>query len=354
MSAPLNIEESSGTWRRFVIPGLFVVLLFGALIWRQGPEVFALQGQTMGTTYTVKIVGGGEGEKEGLAKAVRAALEGVDERMSTYKKSSELMKFNAAPTATDFPASPELVAILRDAKAISEATQGGFDVTVGPFVNAYGFGPNKDEKVPTDEELATLRERVGYPKIQISADGKTLRKSHDGMFVDLSSIAKGYGVDRAAEAIEAAGFKNYLVEVGGEVRTLGLNANGVPWKLGIETPVLGEGARRVKRTLGLSGQSLATSGDYRNYYEKDGIRISHTIDARTGRPIRHKAASVSVVHSNCTLADAWATALNVLGAEEGMKIAEEQKLAVLFIVRKGEEFVEIESSAFKQLNEKKK
>ncbi len=342
MAVPVAPGEGPSALRRFVLPGLFVLALFVALFARRGPDQMAFGGNTMGTTYSVKIVG--DGDEATAKKAVADALESVNARMSTYKSDSELMKFNASKEAT-FDASAELRLVIKSALDVSKQTGGAFDVTVGPIVNAYGFGPKGSKTIPSDEELQTLFTKVGHQKLSIES-GK-LTKTEPELFVDLSAIAKGYGVDKAAQSLEELGFTDFMVEVGGEVRTRGVNAEGEPWQMGIETPTDGE--RQVQRVIPLRNKSLATSGDYRNYFEENGVRVSHTIDARTGKPITHKLASVSVVYSNCMLADAWATALNVLGEEDGLALANKQGIAALFIVRDGEGFKEIESEAFTKM-----
>ncbi|MEM1347659.1 MAG: FAD:protein FMN transferase [Myxococcota bacterium] len=334
--------EGPGVLRRIVLPAIFVVALFVTLYARQGPSPITFGGDIMGTTYRVHIIG--EGDKAQAEEAVAEALESVNASMSTYQDDSELMKFNASQEHS-FEASAELRLVIETALDLSEKTGGAFDVTIGPVVNAYGFGPKGAQKVPTDEELQGLLYTVGHTKL--SVDKGKLSKELPQLFVDLSAIAKGYAVDKAADRLHELGFTDFMVEVGGEVRARGVNADGEPWQLGVETPT--EGVRKVQRVVPLSNKALATSGDYRNYFEQDGVRISHTIDARTGRPITHKLASVSVVYSNCMLADAWATALNVLGEEEGLKLANEQGIAALFIVRDGNGFTEIESEAFTAL-----
>lgn len=345
MATPPQQGKGPGIWRRVIFPAIFVVALFAVLFARQGSNEISFGGNTMGTTYSVKIIG--DGDKAAAEEAVAKALESVNARMSTYQDDSELMKFNASKQ-TSVEVSDELQLVVKSALDISRQTDGAFDITIGPVVNAYGFGPKGQKKVPTDEELRSLLEKVGYTKLSIK-DGK-LSKTAPDLFVDLSAIAKGYGVDKAADSLEALGFKNFMVEVGGEVRARGKNAEDEPWQLGVETPT--EGTRKIQRIVPLQDRALATSGDYRNYFEKDGVRISHTIDARTGKTITHKLASVSVVDSNCMLADAWATALNVLGEDEGLKLANKQGIAALFIVRDGQGFKEIESEAFSKLTRK--
>ena len=322
--------------RRFLLPVLFVAGLFWLLFERR-PEpsannVAVLSGPTMGTRYNVKVVGSlAEAERTAIGRDVERVLAEVDLAMSTYKQQSELSRLNRHPAGPAFHASPGLREVLVEARRIHALSGGAFDVTVGPLVNRWGFGPDRKRPVPPDDaELATLRARVGDAHLVWT--GETLTKARDDVYVDLSAIAKGYGVDRVAAAIDARGHDAYMVEVGGEVRVRGLNPDGRPWQIGVERPVGGEG-QPLQRVLSLRDVSLATSGDYRNYYEVDGRRVSHTIDARTGRPITHALASVTVIHPSCMTADALATALSVLGPDEGEALARREDLAVMLLVR---------------------
>jgi len=324
--------------RRFLLPLLFVAGLF-YLLWARRPEppvtpssaVAVLQGRTMGTTYTVKVIGGAP-ERDALAKLVARTLAETNLAMSTYDPQSELSRLNRFPAETAFEASPELREVLTEARRIHALSGGAFDVTVGPLVNRWGFGPDgRPQESPGPDELAALRARVGDGQLRWA--GSQVHKARADLYVDLSAIAKGYGVDRVAEAIQARGHTRYMVEVGGEVRVRGTNAAGVPWRIGVERPVGGEG-QPLQRVISLRDTALATSGDYRRYYERDGKRLSHTIDPRTGRPILHRLASVTVIHPSCMTADAFATALSVLGPDEGEAMARREGLAVLFIVRR--------------------
>jgi len=296
-----------------------------------GPTTFSFQGATMGTTYTVKVVAPALSETERLATqdAIRAALDAVDRSMSTYKPESELSRFNGYGGGRPFRLSPATVHVLLLAREVSAATGGAFDVTVGPLVNAWGFGPVRRAEPPTEAELEAVRARVGYQKLVIDAQALTVTKEHPDMYVDLSAIAKGYAVDQVASALDGRGLANYMVEVGGEVRAKGRNAAGVPWQVGIERPDSIE--QRAQIVVPMANLSMATSGDYRNYFEKDGRRYSHEIDPKTGHPIRHRLASVTVVASECALADAYATGLLVLGPEKGYALAAERGLAAYFL-----------------------
>lgn len=319
--------------RRFLPPAIFVIALISVWLWRRpDPRVLStFTGQTMGTTYTVKVISAAPltGEQNvRVGGLVQSVLKTVNQDMSTYIADSQLSTFNRHGTQP-FKASPALIGLVGDARDISAATKGAFDVTIGPLVNAWGFGPDGRQTPPDAAQQAALSSHVGYEKLSIGAE--TLTKSHPKMYVDLSAIAKGFGVDEVFEALQGIGYTDLLVEIGGETRAAGRNHYNKTWRVGIEKPVAGQ--RTIIKAVPLAGVSMATSGDYRNFYEKDGQRISHTIDARTGRPITHRLASVSVVHPRCALADGWATALNVLGPDDGFALAQAQGLAALFLVR---------------------
>ena len=308
----------------------------------------------MGTTYTVKVVTEGplgassSPKQEQVQQVIEGRLAEVNDKMSTYQPSSELSQFNSSRTTVPFPVSAETLQVFAEAQRISAATAGAFDITVGPLVNLWGFGPDaKPLAVPADEEVERLRPRIGWSRIEVDTARSTIRKSEPEMYCDLSAIAKGYAVDRVAEGLAALDLADYMVEVGGEVRTRGRNAAGEPWRIAIERPDTAQ--RAFQEVVPLSDLAMATSGDYRNFFEQDGVRFSHTIDPRTGRPIQHRLASVSVIDPVCMRADGYATALMVLGEEEGFRLAEEQGLAALFLVRKGDGFEERATAAFKTL-----
>jgi FAD:protein FMN transferase len=338
--------------RRFLLPTLFVIAIFVATFWGGGDapteatsppaddrsgqmarEMVVLEGQTMGTTFTVKVVAELTGEQQqALSGTVSAVLATVDAQMSTWRPDSELSVFNASPSTEPTPVSAGTMAVMRRAAAVWRQSSGAFDPTVGPLVQRWGFGSDgRSETPPTDAELSEMLGQVGFEKLSLVETPPSLTKALPGLQVDLSAVAKGWGVDQVFEAVGALGYPDRLVEIGGEVRVQGTNPSGVPWRVAVETP--DSQPRTLQRVLALHNEAMATSGDYRNYVERDGVRISHTIDPRTGRPITHRLASVSVLHEECALADAWATALNVLGPEEGPRVAEAAGLAAYFLVR---------------------
>ncbi|MEO1368059.1 MAG: FAD:protein FMN transferase, partial [Acidobacteriota bacterium] len=241
--------------------------------------------------------------------------------------------------------SPKTLEVFGAALELGQLTGGALDVTIAPLVEAWGFGPDGvATTAPEAEQLAALVETVGLDKLTLDAEAGTLRKSVPDLYCDLSSLAKGYAVDRVLERLLADGFDDVLVEIGGEVRTSGRNVEGAPWRLGIESPFAVPG--QVQRVLSLENEALATSGDYRSYREIDGRRVSHLIDPRTGLPVEHKVASVSVVAPTCMRADALATALMVMGEDEGFELAEREGVAALFLVRDGESFAEKTTTEF--------
>lgn len=341
--------------RRSVLASLIAILLVAALFASRGvlrdrrPEIHDISGLTMGTTYTVMIQGVLTPARSAeLRDTIEARLETVNRLMSTYDSSSELSRFNRHDSEEPFAVSPQTLEVFQVARRVSERSGGAFDVTVGPLVDAWGFGPpGRPATPPDDEEIERLRERVGYERIVIDAAAGTLAKTHRRTVADLSAVAKGYGVDQVAEALDGLGFTAFMVEVGGEIRARGRKADGSPWRAGIEAP--DAQVRSAYRAVALVDMAVATSGDYRSYYETDGVRYAHILDPRTGRPARHAGASVSVLHERAAVADAWATALSVLGPEQGWQLAEREGVAAYFLTRVGDGLEARATSAFERL-----
>ncbi|MCG8589889.1 MAG: FAD:protein FMN transferase [Proteobacteria bacterium] len=322
---------------RALLP-VFLATLIGLAVyqlWYTLPDRVGLSGPTMGTTWAVVLGGEGHTRNDLLAarERITAELDRVNGLMSTWDPDSELSRLNAHAAPSPFALSPDTLDVLDLARQVSEWTGGAFDITVGPLVAAWGFGAGAriPGEGPDAAELAALRERVGYRMLALDLEARTATKARPDLRCDLSAIAKGYGTDAVARALDELGWENYLVEVGGEVRVRGQRPGGGPWQVGIERPE--EGDRVAQGVVPLSDLALATSGDYRNFYEVGGERRSHIVDPRTGRPVAHALASVSVVHAQAVLADAWATALTVLGPEEGLALAEEHGLGAYFLVR---------------------
>ena len=293
-------------------------------------------GPTMGTRYVVKLAGPAvsAARLEALQAAVHDALAGVDRGMSLYRPDSELSRFNRHATDAPFELSKELYGVFAAARQVSEMSEGAFDTSVAPLVQAWGFGTDKRRVVPADAQLQSGRASLGWRGLQLDGTQRTAVKAHDGLQADLGGIAKGHGVDVAAQALDLAGVEHYMLEVGGEVRTRGRNAQGRAWQIGIEEP--DSVPQRARSVVPLSGLSLATSGDYRIYFEHAGRRYSHEIDPQTAAPIANGLASVSVVAESCMRADALATALIVMGPERGLALARQLGLPALFIVRQAD------------------
>ncbi len=305
--------------------------------------VVHLYGDTMGTTYNIKYVGNKDIDDEGLQGKVDQRLAEINKLMSTYDTTSELSRFNQYRYTNSFAVSDETRVVVEEALRLGELSKGVLDVTVGPLVNLWGFGPTKrPEKIPSDEDIASVRDYVGLDKLSVTENG--LKKAHPMLYVDLSTIAKGYGVDQIAEMLERYSIENYLIEIGGEMRVKGHRGNGDEWLIAIEKPVTTE--RAVQKIVSIGTNAIATSGDYRNYYEENGVRYSHLIDPRTGKPIRHSLVSVTVVHPSSMTADGLATAFNVMGWEMARSVAEAENLAVFLIRRTDDGFEEYASSEF--------
>jgi thiamine biosynthesis lipoprotein len=303
-------------------------------------ETLVLRGATMGTTYHIKLVAkAGEVDKNSLHAEVENVLAEIDRQMSTYRPDSELSRFNRAPADEWFPVSAATAEVAAAAQEISKKTGGAMDVTVGPLVRLWHFGPKEGNAAkttfvpPSDDEIAASRQRVGYQKLKVQTEPPALRKEIDGLEVDLSSIASGYAIDRLAKLLLKAGVKDFMVEIGGEVRAAGRREDGKAWRIGIERPSV-EG-RELQTSLALENAAVATAGDYRKFFEHEGRRYSHIIDPATGRPINQQLASVTVVANTCMEADGWDTPLLVMGPERGYRCAEKNGVAALFILDVG-------------------
>lgn len=315
-----------------------------------GAGVHVVRGLAMGSFYTVKIAARRLSDTALAAaeQAVAAALADVVNRMSHYEPGSELSRLNRHPVGEPFAVSAPTLGVLDTALQVRAASGGAFDVTIGRAIDAWGFGPSDQPRrvLPAETLRAIQRQHVGDTLALDRRAGTVTRRAP--VLANLSGIAKGYGVDRAALALDGLGIGDYMVEVGGEIRTRGHNANGQPWRLAIERP--DAMPQRALLVVPLQGRSLATSGDYRNFFMHDGRRYSHEIDPASAAPVAHALASVSVVADDCTLADAWSTALFVLGPERGLAAAKRHGLAAYFVVRRNDgSFVETSTPAFAAL-----
>jgi len=334
---------------RIALAVIAMSILFIASCSEKPLSVVHLQGQTMGTTYNIKyVLAEGEKEVEGLQEEIDAKLVNINKMMSTYDTTSELSRFNQYRYSDNFVVSQETLTVVNEALRLARLSDGVLDVTVGPLVNLWGFGPNKrPEKVPTQADIDAVRDYVGYEKLSTTPTG--LMKANPMLYVDLSTIAKGYGVDEVAAILDAHDLQHYLVEIGGEMRVTGERGDGSEWLIAIEKPVTTE--RAVQKVVSIGTNAIATSGDYRNYYEEDGKRYSHLIDPNTGSPITHDLVSVTVVNPSSMIADGLATAFNVMGWERAINLAEQEQLAVFLIRRTADGFEEYATPEFDKLVE---
>lgn len=292
-----------------------------------------LFGPTMGTAWSVKLSGVPEGfDSAELKREIAAYLEAFDAFVSTYRADSELARFNASRSVDWFPVSTETAELLRRTLELAEQTSGAFDPTVAPLTRLWKFDDHSGRQdLPTEQEVDAARELVGYQRLQVRLDPPAIRKEIPALELNLNAVAPGWAVDRIVDQLRARGLTNFLVDVGSEIRTGGRKADGSAWQVGIERPA--DQGHVLQASLPLNDRAIATSGDYRNYYVVAGQRYSHTIDPRTGRPVNHGLASVTVVATDCTTADALATAISVLGPQAGRAWADEHQLPAWMMVR---------------------
>jgi thiamine biosynthesis lipoprotein len=286
----------------------------------------------MGTTYSVKVANAPDNiDRRAIQATIDAVLDRIDREMSSYRGDSELSHFNASVSTDWFEVSADVVKVVDEALAVAAASEGALDVTVAPLVDLWGFGPSGEPAtLPTPEQIEQSRARTGFHKLQTRAQPPALRKQSADLTLDLNAVAPGFATDLLFERLRALGLDNVMIDIGGEVRARGRNGRGEAWRIAVEKPVDAE--PEPFAIVQLDDSAVTTSGEYRHYYSRDGRRYSHTIDPRTAQPVQHALASVVVVGPTALNADAWATALNVLGEEAGYALAIQRKIPALFIV----------------------
>jgi thiamine biosynthesis lipoprotein len=300
-----------------------------------------LFGQTMGSAWTVTVAGQLPASAAELESGVQQRFESVNQALSTWRPDSALSRFNDDATEEWVAIEPELAAVLGYALSLAERSGGAYDVTVGPLVNLWGFGPDPARRaVPEADEISAARALVGWRKVQVDVPSNRARKEA-GVRIDLSSLGKGRGVDRVAEYLDSRGVTNYLIDLSGKLRARGRNAAGRPWRVAVEKPGPDDPSGQpviTSEIVELRDTSIATAGDYRRYFEIAGRHYSHIIDPRTGFPVTHATASATALARDCMTADALATVFMAMPPDEALLLAAEQRTAVLLIERAGSGF----------------
>lgn len=339
--------------KRIIYFLIFLLLLITSCTNVEQNNFLEINGSTMGTTYSVKVVidqSTVQLNEIVLKEKIDSVLVEVNRQMSTYIPTSEISVFNNLESNKWFEISEDFAFVLSESINICKLSGGSLDITVGPLVNIWGFGPDqRPRKIPSENEIDSAMQLVGFQNLNVKLDPPSVMKDIANLEIDLSSTAKGFGVDKVFNFLERVGYKNLMIEIGGEVRTAGLNHKNEKWKIGISEA---DHSGAINKVVQLSDLSMATSGDYWNYFEENGIRYSHTIDPTTGRPITHKLASVTVFDSTCLRADGFATALYVMGPEKAYDFAIELELPIYMIVKKDTGFEIVKSPKFIEFFEK--
>ena len=324
----LEVVQANGAPSGHVLPR-FILLAVGLLMANPiyASSLVTVSGRAMGTTWTVKFIQPSIPLPPAtVERSVAERLEQLEQLFSTYRPQSALSRFYAARSTEWIPVAAELVQVACESGRISELTKGAFDVTVWPLVQLWGFGSRRRTgSIPTQSEIAGARARVDWRRLEVRTSPSALRKSEPGVGVDFSSMAKGFSADEVSHLLTRLGVPNHLVQLGGDVKAGGVGPEGGGWRVAIENP--SEPPTSPAHVVALRDMALSTSGDYRNSFFMDGRRYGHIIDPRRGEPVSGTLAAVSVVHASCATSSAWATALFVLGADEGIRIAEMQGIA---------------------------
>jgi thiamine biosynthesis lipoprotein len=319
----MNIKSLQG--RALLFPFFLSFLLFASCT-KQDP-IIHIQGNTMGTYYSVKYVADFPSlSKEQTKAEIEKVLAEVNQQMSTYIKDSEISKFNALKANQEFSISDDFAFVLKFSTELAKKTDGAFDPSIGPLVNLWGFGPNKSRKKPSDKMIQEKLKLVGIDKL--SLDKNKLLKKVDGLYIDLSATAKGFAVDKISSLLKAQQYANHMVDIGGEIIASGKKPDGY-WKVGIETPSADKAG--IQKLVVLQNKAIATSGSYRNFFTEDGVNYNHTIDPKTGKSTQDSLVSVSVVSDSCMKSDGYSTALMAMGFEKAKAFVEKEKLKALLI-----------------------
>jgi FAD:protein FMN transferase len=310
------------------------------------PELSKIEGDAQGTTYhlTFELPADSTADVAVIEKAVNDEIARMDKALSNYRDDSDIEAFNAQQTTDAIEVDAELVALVEEARKVNRASNGCYDLSIKPLFDLWGF--KKDVfSPPSDADLAQTLANVGMDNLE-TVDATHLRKHIPNLRIDVSSIGQGYAVGQVVKVLEQFGVQNYLVEIGGELKVKGKKPDGEAWRIALEKPLPNE--RKMQKIVRFdtgAPMSLMASGTYRHYFDSNGKRYSHILDARSGKPVEHNTVSVAILYENPTVADAWSTALLCLGSSEGVKVANANNLAVLFIDQEGEQLIETQSEA---------
>jgi thiamine biosynthesis lipoprotein len=328
----------------FKSPSVFALLLLGLTACSQPDQIQRISGPAQGSTFTVSFWSEQDVDKGRLETQLKDEIDRIDVLMSNYRPDSVIEGFNAQQSGDPVEVGEELVQLVDIAKQISAYSDGCYDLTVKPYFELWGFRGDKLTK-PSAEQIQALKQTIGLDKLS-RVDNKSLAKQHTGLRVDVSSIAQGYTVGQLAKILDKAGIRNYLVEVGGELVSKGKKPESKAWRVAIEKPL--PDSQKLQKIIMVQQDeplSIMTSGTYRHFYDQDGVRYSHVLDARTGSPVSHATVSTTILIPDPTWGDAWSTAFLCMGSEQGLKVADELKLPVLFIDQQGADFIEKPSQA---------
>ncbi|MFO7577850.1 MAG: FAD:protein FMN transferase [Pelovirga sp.] len=326
----------------------FLLLLLSTGCQQQTETSLRFAGATMGTTWSVVLHPATGVDAAGLRRQLHQRLDQINALMSTYDPDSEISRFNRTPSSEWFAVSAETAQVITLSQEVSRLTGGAFDISVGPLVDLWGFGAaERGGSIPTADQVRAALDRVGYERLAVRRVPAAIRKEHPGMRIDLSAVAKGYAVDALAELLDQHRITNFLVEIGGDMKLAGHREDGTPWRIALEKPV--DHMRAVETILPLPATALATSGNYRNFYEEGGQRYVHTIAPFSGWPIQHKLASVTVLDPSAARADALATALMVMGEEQGRLFCENHRIAAYFLIHDNAQTISYASPALQSL-----
>lgn len=318
----------------YISIAVLICFIFYGLEQRKKAEFYELQGQTMGTFYHIKIRCQTKIDQKKLSQKIKQELRKINQQMSVFIPDSEINQINSTQKNKEIKLSPEMHLVLQTAQRINKETQGAFDPTIEPLIELWGFGKNRHKKIPSSTEIKQAKEHSGFEKLYINTQANSLIKKQDEITLNLSAIAKGYGVDRLAACLKAEGINNFIVEIGGEVKTSGTKTpQGQDWNIAIESPI-------EKIILNLKDNAVATSGNYHNFYEKNGQKYGHTLSPQTGYPVNNELVSATVVAPSCMEADAYATAFMVMGEKKALDFAKQHNLAVILLSRKSENEME--------------